>query len=138
MKKTLLIVGVVGAGLLNQGCLSYMATQSHNDKVKTVRAVQAVRMNDGAPGVGVDLLSLTPGYFAAWSDTPVLMTAATLGDLVTTGAAAYGAYKIAGGGNSSGNGGAGITINGNGNTTIYNGGSGSASASKDSHNNPTP
>ena len=90
MKRAMAIAVGLGLAVMVSGCMSTMATQAHNGHVA---AIKAVRLSNGAPGVGVDLLSLTPGYFGAWADSPGTMTAATIGDLVTTGAAAYAGYK---------------------------------------------
>ena len=87
-----LVLGTILAGLClcAGGCASVYSVGQHN--VAVDRAL-AVRADQHGATVGVDLLALNRGYFAAWADMPGQMTLSTLADAVGTGLASYGAYK---------------------------------------------
>lgn len=119
-----LLVGVMAMG---SGCFSYMATQSHNDRVEMKALQLQAAPDDKGAVLAVDLLRLSKGYFGAWSESPGTMTAATLGDLLTTGGAAYLLLRNNGGDGDDG-GPADIAVTGNGNTTIVTSGDGSTTS----------
>ena len=134
MNAIRILVAMVVVALINTGCLSYMATEAHNNRVTTNRALSVSKLSGGEPAIGVNILSLTPGYFAAWSDSPGTMAAATAGDLVTTAAAVYAGYKaFHSGDNNSGAGGSAPSVNGSGNATYVNSGSGNQTIQIDQH-----
>lgn len=68
--------------LFLSGCCSTYMTSQHNNRVELARMVQIQANNSGAM-LSVDLLNINSGYFAAWSDNPLGMAGATLGDLAT-------------------------------------------------------
>ena len=71
------------------GCCSTYMTSQHNNRAELARMVKIQANNNGAT-LGVDLLNINSGYFAAWSDNPLGMAGATLGDLAT----GFLAYKL--------------------------------------------
>lgn len=84
--KRILVVGLIGASLLQAGCASYMVVQGRNSELDK-RAVQLAATPNGALAA-VDLLGLK-GYWAAWQAEPAKMTGATLLDAATAAGAAY-------------------------------------------------
>ncbi len=128
MSKTIgLVAGTVVAAIivLSSGCASYYGVQRHDAQVAKVIQVAAI---DGGKGalVGVDLLGLSQGYTASWSDNPWDMTWRTLLDAGTVALASYGAYEVSKGGGGSSNsgestttaGGHSVTVSGQNNTVI--------------------
>lgn len=65
--------------LFASGCCSAYKVSQYNNRVEVARMVRLQANNNGAM-LGVDLLNLNAGYFAAWADDPAGMSAATLGD----------------------------------------------------------
>lgn len=84
--KKVMMVGLVGAALLQAGCAQYMVVQGRNAELDR-RAVQLAATPNGG-SAAVDLLGLK-GYWAAWQDEPAKMTGATLLDAATAAGAAY-------------------------------------------------
>jgi hypothetical protein len=79
------------------GCISVAGVQKHERRVVTAsaqRVIQAQATRDGAM-VGVDLLALDTGYFAAWRAMPGEMALRTVGDIGVTAAAAWAGYEAA-------------------------------------------
>lgn len=122
MRNVMMVAVCVAAASFSSGCLSYMGTQAHNSRVEQkVLQMQAAPDGKGAM-LAVNILELSKGYFGAWSEAPGTMAAATLGDLLVTGGAAYLMLNKDGGGGSKEH--SDVQINGDGNTTYINSGDG--------------
>lgn len=107
----LMIIGLLGL-TLSSGCASIIATSAHDRDVDTqIKVIKAMPVSEGTGiGIGIDLLGLNKGYFAAWKDEPKMMASAFGMDFITTLGAAYLATR-----QNSGSSGSSITIEGNGN-----------------------
>ena len=120
LKRIAQTVLIVAAAALLAGCCSTSVVSSRNARVETRRVLQAQAIDGGkGAALGVDMLALTPGYFAAWRETPGLMAAATAGDVipaVIAGWLVYDRNRDDDDGKKTPT----VQINGSGNTTIYN------------------
>jgi hypothetical protein len=127
----------MAAMLLGSGCLSYMGTQAHNNRVeKQVIQMQATQDGKGAM-LAVNLLELSKGYFGAWNAAPGTMAAATIGDLLVTGGAAYLLLNKDGGGDDGKDRDRSvIQVNGDGNHTYINSGDGNQTTTTESSGEP--
>lgn len=91
------MIAMLAAAALAGGCISAAGVQKHERRVvagAAQRVIQAQATRDGAV-VGVDLLALDTGYFAAWRAMPGEMTLRTVGDIGVTAAAAWAGYEAA-------------------------------------------
>ena len=121
--RGLIVLGAFSVlwALVGSGCAEMFVVQ-HRDAGIQAHAIQAQALENGGIGVGVDLLSITPGWLAAWKDTPGAMGAATVADLGTTAAAVWAGYKAVHQSSSGSSGaGGGVSVGGNNNTVIVNG-----------------
>ena len=92
MKKLFAVV-MAGSVLVLSGCVSsYVAYKTNNEHIE--RAISA-KMKGNIPFVGIDLMSISTAYLAAWQDHPVKMAGATLAD-IGIGYALYAAGQEAG------------------------------------------
>jgi len=138
-KKAITVAAAVCmAAMFSSGCLSYMGTQAHNNRVdKQVIQMQATQDGKGAM-LAVNLLELSKGYFGAWNEAPGTMAAATIGDLLVTGGAAYFLLNKDDGGGDDGKDRdrSVIQVNGDGNHTYINSGDGNQTTTTESAGEP--
>lgn len=77
--RSICISCVVMLSVFLSGCVSsYVAYKTNNEHVE--RAISA-KMKGNTPFIGIDLMSISTAYLAAWQEHPVKMTGATLVDI---------------------------------------------------------
>jgi len=82
--KTLALSLLLAVSLFSTGCVSYLATASHNSKLdrEALRMeLRSLASGETEGSVSFDLLGAR-GYTGAWKESPKLMAGATLTDLL--------------------------------------------------------
>ncbi len=96
------IVAVLIVGLCSSGCFTSAGVTKY-DRIAASKMLKIQPQGNNGMLVGVDLLSLNTGTFAAFEAAPVEMTARVLGDAIAAGIVVYGAYEATKGNNNDNN-----------------------------------